>query len=239
MPQESACEEAHVVTIPPFRNDIRSARRCAALNVAATTGSAIGTRPLPYYASSFPALFDRSSRRFWAETATIVFASSAPDRSNPTSPSALVTLPATATPEQALDTWRESVPGAIVVVAAPVLENSLRPGLAQIRFAAEPGRPLSGVVLARDIPEMTPVRAILLTDVDEKADTLTGFGHAHVAHELLRRGARHVITASTRADPENVEWVDLQRNLGSTGSVALESAATRAPGYPRIVDINL
>lgn len=177
----------------------------------------------PFFAASFPALFDRAAGRFWVENVDLTVEGSSVGGPRDEGRAALVDIPPDAPPVEAFDRWRGARRQAIVRISARTISNHEFPELSRLLFADRPGFPHSGVVLVRDLPALPPVKAVLLPHLDPGPLVMSGAGRG-LAREFLGRGAAHVITllapGALTADQSNALLVSLTSGVSVPAAVA-------------------
>ncbi|MGE3889761.1 MAG: zf-HC2 domain-containing protein [Vicinamibacterales bacterium] len=148
----------------------------------------------PFYAASFPALFDRASGRFWVESVELTVGGWVADGPPSNGRRTFVDLPPDTPAVDAFALWREARPQSVVRINAHSVSNNGFPELSRLLLPGQPGASRSGVVFARDLPPLPPVQAVFLPDIDPGPRAASGAGSLDLAGELLDRGAAHVVT---------------------------------------------
>jgi hypothetical protein len=183
----------------------------------------------PFFAASFPGLWDSARRRFWVEDAELAVTSALMSRGRTQADgarSAFVDVPAPATADAMVAAWTGAPVNAIVRVPALAAANDSAPQLARLLFADRPGSRYSGVVLARDlIEDLPPVRAVLLPNVDPGSQPTAGLGVYSVAERFLDTGSSHVVSLIAPIAPDPAFDDGLARQLSAGDSVVTTVAA--------------
>jgi tetratricopeptide (TPR) repeat protein len=177
----------------------------------------------PFFAASFPALWDVARRRFWVEDVELTVTSALSNRAAAEAgrtPPVLVDLPTTTTSDALVAAWAAAPVHAIVRVRALAAANESTPQLARLVLSDRPGSPYSGLVLMRDLNEnLPPVRAVLLPNVDPGSQPTAGQGVYSVAAPLLETGSPHVVSVIAPLSPDPAFEEGFTRELLAGDSV--------------------
>ncbi|MEZ5283401.1 MAG: zf-HC2 domain-containing protein [Vicinamibacterales bacterium] len=203
----------------------------------------------PYFAASFAGLWDTTRARFWVEDVVIAVTTDLARIGRADAPAlttaAIIGIDPSATSAAAFATWRQAPANAILEVPAPMAANDDAPGLSRVEFRDDPGRPYSGVRLARDLADLPRVRAVVMPSVDPGPRPTAGTGTYAVASQVLDTGTTSVVTTVAPV-PDPGAWASaLAPRLSSSESVvsavaryqrdAVRASPNRLGSWSRVV----